>query len=139
MLTPIQSEALVWIDRFTRSKGHCPTFSEIASGIGLKSKSQVSYVVKRLIERGFLTQLPHQAQSLAVLKLPEGMAPAPESLWYRCQRLADEIDALTVDHGPELGPAFAGRPLVLPFAAGLLRDAAAWLNRIDGGPACHPK
>ena len=40
-LTPRQREVLDFINKFVQDNGHSPSFSEIASGLDIKSKSNV--------------------------------------------------------------------------------------------------
>lgn len=54
-----------------------PSFGEIASELGLKSKASVASVVADLVDRGYLARRPGQARSLSVL-VPVPMAEEPE-------------------------------------------------------------
>jgi len=73
MLTPRQHELLKFIDRKLKLHGISPSFDEMKTAVGLKSKSGVHRLITGLEERGFIRRLPNRARALEVLKLPENM------------------------------------------------------------------
>ena len=73
MLTPRQYELLKFIDRKLKLCGVSPSFDEMKTAVGLKSKSGVHRLITGLEERGFLRRLPHRARALEIIKLPENM------------------------------------------------------------------
>jgi len=73
MLTPKQHSLLMYIDKFIKETGHCPSFEEMKEAVGLKSKSGIHALLNSLEERGFVRKLAHKARALEVIKLPEQM------------------------------------------------------------------
>ena len=71
MLTPKQHKLLMYIDDFIKTNGHSPSFEEMKSAVGLKSKSGIHALINSLEERGFIRKLAHKARALEVLKMPE--------------------------------------------------------------------
>lgn len=68
MLTPRQAEALAFIRRFQEAQpGVAPTFSEIADGLGLASRSSASRLLDGLEERGFIRRLPNRARCIEIV------------------------------------------------------------------------
>ncbi len=79
MLTRKQYELLVYLDKQLRKHGVSPSFDEMKDALGLKSKSGIHRLITGLEERGFIRRLPHRAQAIEVLRLPDNMedtAPA---------------------------------------------------------------
>lgn len=70
-MTPKQHQLLEFIDRFIKENGHSPSFEEMKTAIGLKSKSGIHMLINSLEERGFIRKLPHKARALEVLKMPK--------------------------------------------------------------------
>lgn len=77
MLTRKQHELLMFIDRHLRSTGFSPSFEEMKDALKLRSKSGIHRLITALEERGFLRRRAHRARALEVIRLPEGVAPAP--------------------------------------------------------------
>lgn len=71
MLTRKQHELLIFIDRHLRDTGFSPSFDEMKSALGLRSKSGIHRLISALEERGFLQRRRHRARALEVLRLPE--------------------------------------------------------------------
>jgi repressor LexA len=72
MLTRRQHDLLRFLDKtLRRDKGVCPSFSEMAEGIGVKSKGGVARLVTGLEERGFVRRLHNRARAIEVLKMPK--------------------------------------------------------------------
>ncbi|TVR99819.1 MAG: transcriptional repressor LexA [Rhodospirillales bacterium] len=78
MLTRKQYQLLVFIDRRLKEAGVSPSFDEMKSALGLRSKSGIHRLITALEERGFLRRLPHRARALEVLRLPENVATLVE-------------------------------------------------------------
>lgn len=109
MLTPRQSELLVFIDNFTHSKGYGPSFHDMSVAMGLKSKGSVHRLITALEDRGFVRRHRSRARAVEVVRLRPGDMPRyqmhgrgdfPEraflekrGLWYRYQGIgADGTD-----------------------------------------------
>ncbi|MCS6891026.1 MAG: transcriptional repressor LexA [Rhodovarius sp.] len=76
MLTRKQHELLVFIDRYLKETGYSPSFEEMKTALGLRSKSGIHRLITALEERGFLARRPHRARALEVLRLPEDLGAA---------------------------------------------------------------
>ena len=76
MLTRKQQELLVYLEARLREGGVSPSFEEMKTALGLKSKSGVHRLVQALEERGFIRRLPNRARALEVLRGPVGPAGA---------------------------------------------------------------
>lgn len=75
-LTPRQQDALRFIIGFQEAKGFCPSFEEIAAGLGLSARSQVSRHLDDIEERGAIRRLPQRTRSIEVIEqLPIPRAP----------------------------------------------------------------
>lgn len=68
MITRRQAALLAFVrDYGATHDGASPSYREIATALGLQSKSRVSALVARLVERGYLHRIPRQARSLEVI------------------------------------------------------------------------
>ncbi len=75
MLTRKQHELLMFIDEHLRETGFSPSFEEMKTALGLKSKSGIHRLISALEERGFLERRHHRARALHVVRLPGQDAP----------------------------------------------------------------
>lgn len=80
MLTRKQQELLCFIDGRLKESGVSPSFEEMKDALSLRSKSGVHRLINALEERHFIRRLPNRARALEVLRLPDAMNPAFESL-----------------------------------------------------------
>jgi len=76
MLTKKQHELLSFINRRLADEGVPPSFDEMKSALGLRSKSGIHRLITGLEERGFIRRMPHRARALEVVRMPKA---APES------------------------------------------------------------
>ena len=65
-MTPKQKLVLDFIKTYMEIKGFAPSYANIATGIGLKSKSNIHRLVHELKKQGFLDVKPHLVRSIAV-------------------------------------------------------------------------
>ena len=77
MLTRKQQVLLNYIYERLNSDGVSPSFDEMKSFLGLRSKSGVHRLVKALEERGFIARLPHRARAMQILKMPSEITILP--------------------------------------------------------------
>ncbi|MBO7556751.1 MAG: transcriptional repressor LexA [Alphaproteobacteria bacterium] len=70
MLTPKQYKLLMFIDNSIKENGCCPSFEEMKSAVGIKSKSGIHALIEELIDREFIRKIPHKARALEVLRTP---------------------------------------------------------------------
>ena len=66
-MTERQKLVLDFIQTFVKVRGYAPSYSEIAQGLGMKSKSNIHRLVHVLEERGLLQIKPHMVRSLKVV------------------------------------------------------------------------
>ena len=78
MLTPKLLKLLTFIDGFTRAHGISPTYDEMRTHLGIRSKSGIHRHLRSLTERGYITRTPYRHRSVQVLRTP-GAAPEPEA------------------------------------------------------------
>lgn len=123
MLTKKQHELLIFINQRLAQDGVPPSFDEMKSALGLRSKSGVHRLVTGLEERGFIRRMPHRARALEVLRLPK---PAPATTGA-----PDSFKPNIIDGGKGAAPSTtetAGSvdlPLYGRIAAGLPIEALA--------------
>lgn len=80
MLTRKQQELLGFIDSRLKESGVSPSFEEMKDALSLRSKSGVHRLINALEERHFIRRLPNRARALEVLRLPDAMNPAFDSI-----------------------------------------------------------
>lgn len=66
-ITARQADALHFIRAFHAQNGKYPSFSEIADGIGVKSRSTVTQLLKGLQERGRIRRLPRRVRAIKII------------------------------------------------------------------------
>ena len=94
MLTQKQHQVLTFITRFTQTKGYAPSYEEIATGIGTRSRGSISKHIQSLIEKGYVEKNPDKIRSLNLVKRAEQ-------------------DAIHQETGiPLVGKIAAGRPIM---------------------------
>ena len=64
MITPKEAEFLKVIHRLQKEKGYSPSFEELRTAMGLKSKSGIHRFVIQLEVKGFLRLLRHRARTI---------------------------------------------------------------------------
>lgn len=71
MLTAPQLKLLTFVADYTRqSGGVSPSFAEMMTALGYKSKAHVHHLLTQLEARGFIRRLSGKARAIEVLKLP---------------------------------------------------------------------
>jgi repressor LexA len=109
MLTAKQKELLVLIRDRLLQDGVPPSFDEMKSALGLKSKSGIHRLISGLEERGFIRRLPHRARALEILKMPEGLERAVKSVKRAAAQAIETVSSgLTL---PLYGKIAAGTPI----------------------------
>ncbi|MDB5584862.1 MAG: repressor LexA [Bradyrhizobium sp.] len=66
-LTPQQSKCFTFIKEYLGENGRAPSYAEMASAIGLASKSGVYRMVCGLEERGVIRRLPYRERAIEVV------------------------------------------------------------------------
>ena len=104
-LTPRDRQALDFIRAYGDEHGQSPTFQQIATALGMRSKSNISRIVDDLVERGHLRRKPNKHRSLMPVEqglrqvAPALVAALPDDLRRRLQAFAArnrqvEVEAL---------------------------------------------
>jgi repressor LexA len=71
-MTRLQSRLLRFIATYqAENSGISPSYSEMATALGLKSKGQVARIIGALEEQGFIARLKHATRAIQILMLPE--------------------------------------------------------------------
>jgi repressor LexA len=91
MLTKKQKELLLLIRDCVAIEGVPPSFDEMKTALGLKSKSGIHRLITGLEERGFIRRLPHRARALEVLRLPEGLKGGVEEVPKKIKGAAESV------------------------------------------------
>jgi SOS-response transcriptional repressor LexA len=88
MLTPRQAELLAFVRGYMAAHGGvAPTYREMMTALGVRSKSRVGGLVDRLVQRGYLRRLPGCRRGVEVIDIPgSGVA----ALRIAASRLARE-------------------------------------------------
>jgi repressor LexA len=76
MLTKKQHELLSFINRRLADEGVPPSFDEMKTALGLRSKSGIHRLITGLEERGFIRRMPHRARALEVVRMPKAAPDA---------------------------------------------------------------
>ena len=82
MLTKKQHQLLLFIHQQLEDDGVSPSFEEMKTALGLKSKSGIHRLITALEERAFLRRLPHRARALEVVRLPGDIVPETRSTQF---------------------------------------------------------
>jgi len=65
-MTPKQKLVLDFIKTYIEIKGFAPSYTNIAQGINLKSKSNIHRIVHELRKKGLLEVKPHLVRSISL-------------------------------------------------------------------------
>lgn len=100
-LTTRQADVLAFIRR-RLGEGISPSYQEIQDALGLKSKSGVARLVRGLVDRGRIRQLPYRGRSIELVEGPPAPAPAEDA--RRVQACVAACDGVTMEELEILGP-----------------------------------
>jgi SOS-response transcriptional repressor LexA len=76
-LTSRQLQLVKFIDSFMKANGFSPSYEEMGRAVGC-TKGMINHAIERLKDRGYVTNLPRQARSITVVRVPgERAAPMP--------------------------------------------------------------
>ncbi len=113
MLTRKQHQLLLFIHQHLGEHGVSPSFDEMKSALGLRSKSGIHRLITALDERGFIRRLAHRARAVEILRLPENLRGATEAA------PAPIAAAATGASGAPGAPGFAPRVIEGDFSTAL--------------------
>lgn len=113
MLTARQRELLLYIERYAQEHGIPPSFDEMRTAMGLKSKSGIHRLVQALEERRFIRRLPNRARAIEILRQPAGSASSDSANDNGTERRAPrkQVAAAPLFHLPLVGRIAAGLPI----------------------------
>ena len=103
MLTKKQRELLLYLEERISNSGITPSFEEMMTKVGLKSKSGIHRLISGLEERGFIKKLPFKARAIEILKSSN---TKQKSLDNKIAKINNHIVAL-----PIVGRIAAGLPI----------------------------
>lgn len=66
-MTPKQKELLDYLKKYIDDNDYCPSFDEMREELGLKSKSGIHKMIKRLEEQGRITRIFHKARAIYIV------------------------------------------------------------------------
>lgn len=67
-MTERQAQTMAFIKSYIAEHGHSPSYEEIMSAVGWRSKNSVSRVVMALYDQGKITLRPYCARSIEVVQ-----------------------------------------------------------------------
>ena len=68
MLTKKQKKLFDYLKEYISKSGISPSFEEMKSALGLKSKSGIHGLITSLEQRGFIKRLKHKARAMEIIK-----------------------------------------------------------------------
>lgn len=111
MLTKKQRDLLMFIHECLKQTGVPPSFDEMCDAVNLRSKSGVHRLVTALVERGYLTRLPHRARALEVRRLPEDILNASKPSKTNASSTKKDTPVINTFEIPLYGSIAAGTPI----------------------------
>lgn len=63
-MTEHQRAVLEFIQAYIKMKGFAPSMQDIATGMGLKSRSNIHRIIHTLKEKGLLVTTPHKVRTM---------------------------------------------------------------------------
>ncbi len=120
MLTKKQYELLMFINDSFKTRGICPSYEEMKTKVGLRSKSGIYRLITELEERKFLKKLPNKARALEIIALPAEQYMAPEKIMNGHKKknsphaLAEKLMSIANDNALEIplyGKIACGTPI----------------------------
>jgi len=98
MLTAQQKKLLSIIKSSMDSDGIVPSYEDMTSLMGLRSKSGIHRYVLALEERGYINRIPNRARAIEILKDENGEQVRTESmLAYSNAKLRSEVAELNLE------------------------------------------
>lgn len=99
MLTRKQSELLRFLSSWQdEGNGVSPSYKQMQSALGLKSKSGIHRIITALEERGYIERIPNRARAIHVIAGPGG-TPRPPVTSAEVKSL---VQRLCIQEGPEV-------------------------------------
>jgi SOS-response transcriptional repressor LexA len=102
-LTPRQRDCFDVIKAYIGQHGQAPSYSEIAAGMGTKSKGRVGVLLAALEQRGWIKTDPHLSRSITVCAEHEGLplydlpAKVEAALKAYCDRTGEARRSVVAD------------------------------------------
>lgn len=109
MLTRKQKELLFLIRDHIERDGIPPSFDEMKTALGLRSKSGIHRLITGLEERGFIRRLPHRARALEIVRMPESTEERGATLGGHVKAIKEAIEETM--QLPLYGRIAAGTPI----------------------------
>lgn len=100
MLTRSQQKTLDFIKKYVERHGHAPTASEIADGIGIKSRGVVHRYLRALESENLITLLPHRHRNISLVTLDTQQDRAANDLQLIGSIAAGQPIEAVVDQDP---------------------------------------
>ncbi|MGO4738619.1 LexA family protein [Bosea sp. 2KB_26] len=77
-LTPRLAQLLAFIQSASRRNACAPSYAEMATALGIRSRGAVAAMIDRLEERGFVRRVSGTARSITIIE-QAGLSPALEA------------------------------------------------------------
>lgn len=68
MLTRKQLDLFEFIDSYMQKHKVAPSYTEMQTALGYKSKSRISRLMGNLVERGFVRRIPFRARAIEIIR-----------------------------------------------------------------------
>lgn len=94
-MTPVESRALDYVVDFHSRAGLSPTYDEIASHLGVRSRSHAHRIIEQLISQGLLCKLNSRPRGIAPVNAPNLRAATTEALQAELARRGVTLGALS--------------------------------------------
>lgn len=91
-MTPREHDLLIWIGGFISEKGYSPSSEEMATAMGLASKSGVIRMIDSLEGQGFVRRRAHAQRSIEVVSSPVDAALLRHRLLARLRATGHVVD-----------------------------------------------
>ncbi len=140
MLTKKQRDLLLFIHEKMSDDDIPPSFEEMKTALGLKSKSGIHRLISALEERGYIERLPHRARALEIKKLPDGFQTQNTSNVDKILNKIENLAPANFDEVPLLGKIAAGTPIeavrdegeTVALPQGMVGTGEHYALRVDG-------
>lgn len=140
MLTKKQRDLLLFIHEKMSEDDIPPSFEEMKTALGLKSKSGIHRLISALEERGYIERLPHRARALEIKRLPDGFQTQNSNNVGTVLNKIKNLTPANFDEIPLLGKIAAGTPIeavrdegeTLALPQGMVGSGEHYALRVDG-------
>lgn len=81
-MTRRERDLLIFICDFILERGKSPTYAEMATGLGLKSRGNTHRLVQKLVLKGYVVAEPHSFRSVELIDAERAATWSPSDIVY---------------------------------------------------------